>query len=268
MSEPTPPSAVPDPSAPAPGDAPGGAASDAAEGEEHGEASGGATAKEKAAAAAGAAKNAAKAGLKAFAGFGARYGGNARGVAVGAFRAVFSLPMLLLSGDMTTRALIVGFAASVVLVCMTSVQLYDRFMPRVFRHSKSELGAGVSHFLEEEKKLAIAAANVLFLERFSGALDSKGETLSDGEGRAGVFELEIYVETDSPESTGVLRAHLAQTREIVSGVLQGHTYDELISDAGKEKLKKDVQGAVVRVLHRWTNKGAIKRVYFTRFIMG
>ncbi len=213
--------------------------------------------KEKAAAAAGAAKDAARAGLKtASAALGRVFGG-----AKGSVIAFITLPLLLFKGDLASRILTFGFMASVLLLVMTSRQLYERFIPQHIKTPTSEAGQGVTKFLEEEKKLAIMTANVLFLERFSGSLDS-------GPGLPGVFELELYVEADSPESAAILRAHLPQAREMVSGVIQGRKYEALMTDAGKNALRQDILGAVNRTLRRWATKGQVKKVYFTKFVMG
>ena len=214
-------------------------------------------AKQKAAAAAGAAKNAAAAAAR-------KVGDALGGVFGGAKDSVIgfiTLPLLLFRGDWTSRILTFGFMASVLLLVMTSTQLYHRFIPKHVAAPVSEASMGMTRFLEEEKKIAIMAANVLFLERFSGSLDS-------GPGLPGVFEIELYVEADSPESAAVLRAHLPQAREMVSGVIQGRKYEVLLTDEGKNTLRRDILEAVNRTLRRWATKGEVKKVYFTRFVMG
>ncbi|MBI3555256.1 MAG: flagellar basal body-associated FliL family protein [Deltaproteobacteria bacterium] len=215
------------------------------------------SAKQKATAAAGAARDAAKAALGNLGNTVGKVFGGAKGTII----AFITLPLLIFKGDLTSRILTFGFLASVLLVFLTSSQLYHRFVPQHVKTPTTEAGQGVTRFLEEEKKIAIMAANVLFLERFSGSLDS-------GPGQPSVFELELYVEADSPESAAILRAHLPQTREMVSGVIQGRKYEALITDEGKNALKRDILDAVNRTLRRWAAKGQVKKVYFTKFVMG
>lgn len=119
----------------------------------------------------------------------------------------------------------------------------------------------MNKLFEQEKEFAIATANLVFLDRFSSSLSAKT-------GRIQVYEFELFIENDSPETSAIVKAHIEEVREFVANAMQGQSYEELLSVEGKEKLKKHLTEALNRGLKRWTKTGSVKRLYFTRFVMG
>lgn len=210
----------------------------------------------KANAAADAAKNAAKAGLDAF----KKIGTGAAGKLVHSLKSIASLPLLIFRGDLNTRLLTLGFAASLVLICVAAARLYERFMPAA-PSAHTAAGSSMSKFLEGEKQLAIATANMVFLDKFSASV-------SASTGGVKVLEFELFVENDSPETSSIVKGHLEEVREFVANAIQGLDYDKLITPEGKDALKKHLTEALNRGLKRWTKKGQIKQLFFTRFVMG
>lgn len=176
-------------------------------------------------------------------------------------QSVLDFPRLLIQSDLLTRILILGFIASVCLLCVTGVRLYKRFGPKPpSPHVKTHEEIAEERALEEQKQLKILASNIVFLEMFSANLVSKREKVKK-------FELELYVEADSPETAGKIKGHILQVREAVSSTIQGLRAEELITDEGKLKLKAGLLSAINSGLKKWAPGGVAKRIYFTRFQM-
>lgn len=213
-----------------------------------------AMAAQKAAAAAGAAKDAAKKGLAVIQGLGLKL----RGLAV----SILLLPLLLFRGDLMTRILMVGLLASIGLLVMTGGQLYRRFLADLkVKPEKTEMGQGLAAFLQAQKDMTVAAANMVFLERFSASLRSES-------GAVRSLELEIYVESDKPETGNLLKSRLPEIREMVSAAIQGQAYDRLMTEEGKLAFRQQIAETITRGIHKWKSKGSVKSVFFTKFVMG
>ncbi|MEW6056052.1 MAG: flagellar basal body-associated FliL family protein [Bdellovibrionota bacterium] len=200
--------------------------------------------------------------LKAGLGSAGKFAKGALGGLKSAIVALVSLPLLLLRGDLLTKVLTAGLLVSVLLIGLTSVKLYQRFIHPLMpaKDSSSVASQGMNKFVEEQKQLAIAASNLVFLERFQTSIHSP-------KAKMGILEFELYVECDKPETSAVVRTKLAQLHEAISIVAQDQNYDDLIGDEGKDALKEKILKAVNASLKRLKIKGSIKNVYFTKFIM-
>lgn len=235
-------------------------------------------------AAADAAKNALASGMGVFRKLGSGVLGRIKDTILG----ILSVPLLIVRGDLSARLLLLGFVSSLALLAITSMQLFERFAPRrglKTPHSvpaghevegnaeqgvdhedsgeeEEDLSGGVSKFFEEQKRLTVATANVLYLDRFSATLRSDYD-------KAKVFEVEVYVECDAPETSALLKAHYDEVRELISSAVQGQVYEQLITEDGKNGFRQRIVDAVNGGLQtKWKSGGVVRRVFFTKFIMG
>lgn len=207
-----------------------------------------------------AAAAAAKAGFQAVKGLSKGVAGKFFGIVKG----IVSLPLLLFRGDLLTRLLMLGFLASLGLVGLASHRLFQRFVAPYIAAAKkgdSKAGSGMNSYFEQEKELAIATANLVFLDKFSATFQATVGAMS-------VFEFELFVENDSPETSSIVKARTAEIRELVANAIQGQSYDALLLPEGKEQLKERIADHINKGLKRWTPGGKVKKVYFTKFVMG
>lgn len=210
-----------------------------------------------------AAKEAAKKASKAIASAGLKAAGQVGSSLKKTLISIVSLPLLIFKGDLSTRLLTLGFVASLVLAGISATQIYERFFAKFRKNeSKTEMGQGMSQFLAQQKELAIASANVVYLDKFSTSI-----TAQTGDVKA--VEIEIFLECDAPETSTALRAQMNEAREIVSRSLEGQNYERLMTEQGKEELKRRVAKVLNSALHdKWNSKGKIHRVFLTRLLMG
>lgn len=205
------------------------------------------------------AKEKMKAGLAVF----SKMGAGAAGKFKNALKSFVMFPLLIFRGDWSTRFLTLAFLTSLILLAVTGSQITGYLKARFVKPeaasppSKSK----VSDFLTQQKELQIAQANVLFLERFSTSIKAKQGNLKS-------YEVELYVNTDDPETAKFLRGRLEATREVVIAALQDQVYENLLTDQGKEALKLRITEHLNKALKKWRGSGQIKAVFFTRFIMG
>ena len=203
--------------------------------------------------------------LNALRGMSGKAAAKFKGLCLGILR----LPLLLFTGDLSTKLLMMGFVTSLALIALTSLQLIQHFGPRVGFHvggagghgEQKELEGGLTRFFGAQKELQIATANLLFLEKFSASLRAES-------GNVRAFDAEIYLECDSPDTSAFLKGRVDQVRELVSGAIQGQVYEKLMTDEGKLEFRQTIAEAVNRGLQRWKVRGSIKRVFFSRFVMG
>lgn len=189
----------------------------------------------------------------------------------GPLKALLRLPLDLpralfegiFKGELSTKLLVLGFFASIGLMAFTGVQLYrtvmlEREQARA-AHDEHEAKTKLQQALHEQEKAQIDPANVLFLDKFSGFLT--------GDARAQGFELEVYIECNEPDTCSHIKASPAPFKEKVTEALQGQSYDELLTDTGKEKLREKISESVGVALAEWQLGASVKRVYFTHFQM-
>ncbi len=179
-----------------------------------------------------------------------------------------SLVHLLIRGDLMTKFLILGFAAGIALVLFTSGEIYTRYLKRPEAGDiaggqagkKAEIAADFDVFLKARQSQLQAIENLVFLEGFSADIPA-------GKGEVKVFEVEVFVECDKPETAAWVRAHLSQSKETVSTVLQSKTYEQLITNEGKNRLKGEIVTSLNTLIQK-SFAGKVKRAYFSHLIMG
>jgi flagellar basal body-associated protein FliL len=169
----------------------------------------------------------------------------------------------LIHGDLATKILTFGFAASVVLLVVSGSKLYRRYVvPHLPKTGvKTEAGDNINKFVNEQKELQLAASNLLYLDKFTA-------TLTHSPGRASAYEVELFLECDEPKTSDWARAHLDQVREWVANTLQNQDYDKLLTEDGKNELRAKIIERVNHGFKHEHNTGVIRRVFFTRFAMG
>jgi flagellar basal body-associated protein FliL len=212
----------------------------------------------------------AKAKLAAFGSLGKGALGKLSGVLKTVLVAPLAIPRAILGaligGELSTKLLVVGFFASVGLLAFTGLQLYQTVMHEreVARAAALEEAAKtkLQKALFEQEKEQINAANVLFLDKFSGILNNDGGTVPNRS-----FELEVYIECNEPDTCSYVKGNTAPFKEKIAEALQGQTYDDLITDTGKEKLREKISESVGEVLEHWHEGASVRRVYFTHFQM-
>lgn len=175
---------------------------------------------------------------------------------------VLSAPFLIFKGDLTDKVLAIGFVASVGLAGYSGMHIYRYLEKKVAaRQQSSPKETHRRDFLSDQKDLAKLAANVFMLERFSAALKANQANIH-------AYEFELFVESDSTETSQVLKDRLPHVRDAVGGVIQNRIYEDLLTDEGKEKLKNDILNTINSEIKKAGGIGKIKRVYFSRFVMG
>ncbi|MBI2605208.1 MAG: flagellar basal body-associated FliL family protein [Deltaproteobacteria bacterium] len=179
-----------------------------------------------------------------------------------------SLVNLFIRGDLMTKFLVLGFAAGIALVLFTSSEIYTRYFKRTdtgdvaggHGGKKAEIAADFDVFLKARQSRLQAIENLVFLEGFSADLPA-------GKGEVKVFEVEVFVECDRPETAAWVKAHISQTKETVSTVLQSKTYEQIITKEGKDRLKGEIVTSLNALIHK-SFEGKVKRAYFSHLIMG
>jgi flagellar basal body-associated protein FliL len=186
-------------------------------------------------------------------------GGRAGRKIGGVIGAILSVPLLVFRGSIASRLISVGFVASVLLLTITGYKLSKRFMPR-FQPSKSVAATSFNAYLEQQKEYAIASASVVFLERYTATVKSEA-------GKVANLEVELYAECDAPDTCTAVKARMSAIKEVISSAIQEQSYDDLITDEGKDTFKAMLVREINRRLSGWDVRGNIRRVFFSHFIM-
>ena len=179
-------------------------------------------------------------------------------------KGILGIPFAIFKGDLSDKLIAVGFLASIALAGFSGLHIY-RYLLKKLENRKpapvAEKVDGRKDFLSDQKDLAKLAANVFMLERFSASLKSNTA-------RVGGYELELFVESDSVETSEILKRRLSAIRDSIGGMIQNRVYEELLTEEGKEKLKTDLLNTINEEVRKGGGAGKVKRVYFSRFVMG
>ena len=189
----------------------------------------------------------------------------AKGAVALFFKNAVNLPMLLVRGDFSSRMILIGFVVSFVVILVTGGELLKRFTPKTkLLLPKSLLtheGSEMSEFFKNQKELSMASDSMVFLERFSASLNSNAPRVTS-------FEVEVWMECDKPDTARALKSRMSQVREVVANVMQEQSYEHLLTNKGKEDLQMKIGASVNKILKKLGLDGAVKRVFFSQFVMG
>lgn len=89
----------------------------------------------------------------------------------------------------------------------------------------------------------------------------------EGAQKASYLQVDIQLMTRNPEAIKVFEEHSPLIRNNILLLLSGQKYDELRTQAGKEKMRADVLATVQEIVKAEMGKPAVEAVYFTSFIM-
>ena len=190
------------------------------------------------------------------------------GVISGIFKVPASLVSGIFTGSLFTKLISLGFLASLGVLGYSGFEIYNKFLKPMLPQkaatvvaSTTSAGSGINALAKLQREQSIAINKLVFMDRFSAAMHG-------GRMDSKAYELEFAMECDDPETARFIKTKLVDFREAVSIALQGGDYDDLITDDGKEKLKKRIAHAVAERLKHHKIKGHIYKIHFTRFVMG
>ena len=88
-----------------------------------------------------------------------------------------------------------------------------------------------------------------------------------GKGRAKFLQVNIGGLTRNPSIKESITTHLPHIRNNLVFILSSKRYEDLITQEGKEDLRKQVLAEVRKILKKETGNGEVEDIYFTSFVM-
>ncbi len=174
-------------------------------------------------------------------------------------------PLILVRGSFSSRLLFLAFLSSLVLLIVSGIQIFNRFIPKILikreQQSQTQMGGHLGDFFQLQKQFAIESKKLVYLEEFSAFLNSES-------GHIKAYNIEIYAECDRPETSALLKARFDEMREVVSGALQGQKYEVLLTPQGKEQFKKHIALTINNWIKKKKHEGHVTRLFFTILMMG
>lgn len=177
------------------------------------------------------------------------------------------LPLLIITGDWTTKFLTLGFFAGLVLMISTGGRMIQNLIAQREKTPQIHVDSHLDKqkdFERLQKEFKAKLENLVFLEEFTAHLKS-------GKGNLRTVEIEIFVETSEPETAEWIKTHITPVREVALMVMQDNAFELLMSDAGKNKVKADVTASLNNFLkkkqHEEHFEGEVLRVWFTNLIV-
>lgn len=87
------------------------------------------------------------------------------------------------------------------------------------------------------------------------------------EGQLRYLQITISVMTKNPKVVEEMKRHMPLIRNNLVMLFSGQTREGIISREGKEKIRKEAEAEVQKILREQTGKPGIKALYFTSFVM-
>ena len=87
------------------------------------------------------------------------------------------------------------------------------------------------------------------------------------EGQLRYLQITISVMTKNPKVVEELKRHMPLIRNNLVMLFSGQTRDGIISRDGKEKIRKEAEAEVQKILKEQTGHTGVKALYFTSFVM-
>lgn len=87
------------------------------------------------------------------------------------------------------------------------------------------------------------------------------------EGQLRYLQITVSVMTTDPKAIEEVKRHMPLIRNNLVMLFSAQTRESVISREGKEKLRKDAEAEVQKILREQTKKPGIKSLFFTSFVM-
>jgi flagellar FliL protein len=87
------------------------------------------------------------------------------------------------------------------------------------------------------------------------------------EGQLRYLQITISVMTKNPKVVDELKRHMPLIRNNLVMLFSGQTREGIISREGKEKIRKEAEAEVQKILKEQTGNPGVKALYFTSFVM-
>jgi flagellar basal body-associated protein FliL len=176
-----------------------------------------------------------------------------------------SLPLALFTGDWSTKLFLVGFLVGIALVGLTgkklATQLIEKWRPKKVESAKKE-GNSINQFLEDQKAFALAANNLVLINRFTVNL-----SLNEKNKAVQVVAFEFALDCNNPDTAQWVRNHVPLIRETISTGIQDLLYEPLMTEKGKEDLKSRLRELLNQTLEKSGVDGEIKQVFITQLVL-
>ena len=178
---------------------------------------------------------------------------------------ILSLPLALFTGDWSTKLFLVGFLVGIALVGVTGKklahQLIEKWRPKKSETAKKD-GNSINQFLEDQKAFALAANNLVLINRFTVNL-----SLNEKNKAVQVVEFEFALDCSDPNTAQWVRSHVPLIRETISTGIQDLYYEPLMNDKGKDDLKSRLRELLNNTLEKSGVDGEIKQVFITQLVV-
>lgn len=172
-----------------------------------------------------------------------------------------TLPMKFFELSNYMKILLLGFAAGlcfmfVSVTGMIAQHQMNKVVPVVENHDEDKVKELIQR-QEELKKTEKMLVYVQYLKVYLKAAD----------GNMKQFETEIYVECGDNEAKSWIKSQLPAVREIISLLLETKTYEEMLTDAGKTKFKKELIHTLESYMKKKGTEGTIREIYFSQLLL-
>jgi len=87
------------------------------------------------------------------------------------------------------------------------------------------------------------------------------------EGQLRYLQISVSVMTKNPKVVEEMKRHMPLIRNNLVMLFSGQTREGVISREGKEKIRKDAEAEVQKILKEQTGNPGVKALYFTSFVM-
>jgi flagellar FliL protein len=87
------------------------------------------------------------------------------------------------------------------------------------------------------------------------------------EGQLRYLQITVSAMTKNPKVAEEMKRHMPLIRNNLVMLFSGQTREGIISREGKEKIRKDAEAEVQRILKEQTGNPGVKALYFTSFVM-
>ncbi|HHB12448.1 MAG TPA: flagellar basal body-associated FliL family protein [Chromatiales bacterium] len=164
-------------------------------------------------------------------------------------------------GSGMKTALLVGVVGLVLVAANAGVTLFVNKM--VFQQSLSETLAKLEHGgLQAESAPAQPADPPIYVD-----LDPPITVALERDGSVGYFQVKMDFLVRDPKLEELIRTHTPAIRNALVFLMSNQKYEELRTEEGKERLRRQTLEAVRKVLKKLTGRSDVEDVFFTSLIM-
>lgn len=133
----------------------------------------------------------------------------------------------------------------------------------------AEEGDGDEEAVGEEEVEVVAATNPDGTPKVAIYLDFDQPFIVNfvDEGQLRYLQVSVSVMTMDPKVVDLVKRHTPLIRNNLVMLFSGQTRDTIISREGKEKIRKEAEAEVQKIMKEKTGRTGIKSLYFTSFVM-